>query len=584
MSSENRFNDYFILRNIFRVLVLTLSLDEGGLSDNLKGYYRKRLKREQSIDEVQEMKNYCQEGLRRVQSVETWKVIFGFMRKKNVSLESTDFFCVFEVLCGVSMMGFGERILVLARWYYNIYGLRRNQVRKGNNGFISFDLDEPTGIRIGFEGCINRKFDEYSISWATDCLLRLQEFKFLQKLCFVEFFGFLYTRNIGPTFLLRKEQFYGKIGRLQGSEIYKLEIDRDNLLRGSYGRIMNVGEVSEFRSFWLRIEFKDEPGVDGGGLSKEWFSLLGEEIMKSKSTLFSGINEAREEGPIATGNTHDSGNCWKYFNRFVGRVMGLAILNEMQISLSLPFISYRFLLFDECNVRDLMDLDPLFCKNILLLRNEPDLKSLHLEFFSNKEVNGDVKRVYLGEDGRSIPITEDNDEEYIEKEVYFSVVHGRKKQMEELRRGFCEIVDISDLREFFTAEELKVLIEGSRTIDLDDWRIHSVFKGFNLNEETRYKEWFWNAVESLSEEQKAGLLKFVTGSSRVPAGGFSRLLGCGRNNPFTIKKRPMGANTNNLPIAHTCFNIIELPSYESYEKLWEKLVKIAEYSRGYGFI
>jgi E3 ubiquitin-protein ligase HUWE1 len=91
-------------------------------------------------------------------------------------------------------------------------------------------------------------------------------------------------------------------------------------------------------------------------------------------------------------------------------------------------------------------------------------------------------------------------------------------------------------------------------------------------------------VESFSEEQKASFLKFVIGSSRVSAGGFSRLLGCDRNNPFTITKRPMGANTNNLPTAYTCFNVIELPSYESYERLREKPVKIAKYSGRYGFI
>jgi hypothetical protein len=62
--------------------------------------------------------------------------------------------------------------------------------------------------------------------------------------------------------------------------------------------------------------------------------------------------------------------------------------------------------------------------------------------------------------------------------------------MGELKRGFWEILDINELRMFFNAEELKVLIEGSGTIDLDDWRIHSVFRDFSLNEEARYKERF----------------------------------------------------------------------------------------------
>ena len=35
--------------------------------------------------------------------------------------------------------------------------------------------------------------------------------------------------------------------------------------------------------------------------------------------------------------------------------------------------------------------------------------------------------------------------------------------------------------------------------------------------------WFWSIVESYSEEMRARLLQFVTGSSRVPLQGFKAL-------------------------------------------------------------
>jgi hypothetical protein len=35
--------------------------------------------------------------------------------------------------------------------------------------------------------------------------------------------------------------------------------------------------------------------------------------------------------------------------------------------------------------------------------------------------------------------------------------------------------------------------------------------------------WFWRVVESYSEEMRARLLQFVTGSSRVPLQGFKAL-------------------------------------------------------------
>jgi len=37
------------------------------------------------------------------------------------------------------------------------------------------------------------------------------------------------------------------------------------------------------------------------------------------------------------------------------------------------------------------------------------------------------------------------------------------------------------------------------------------------------RKWFWSLVRSLSEEEKALLLKFCTGSPRVPVGGFASL-------------------------------------------------------------
>ena len=49
--------------------------------------------------------------------------------------------------------------------------------------------------------------------------------------------------------------------------------------------------------------------------------------------------------------------------------------------------------------------------------------------------------------------------------------------------------------------------------------------------------WFWEAVHSFTLEQRARLLQFVTGTSRVPLNGFSEL--CGSNGPqrFCIARR-----------------------------------------------
>ena len=88
---------------------------------------------------------------------------------------------------------------------------------------------------------------------------------------------------------------------------------------------------------------------------------------------------------------------------------------------------------------------------------------------------------------------------------------------------------------------------------------------------------------------RSRLLQFVTGTSRVPMNGFKELYGSNGPQLFTIEK--WGSPTN-YPRAHTCFNRwclsltnqlldhfpsffrLDLPPYESYQQLRDKLIKV----------
>ncbi len=91
------------------------------------------------------------------------------------------------------------------------------------------------------------------------------------------------------------------------------------------------------------------------------------------------------------------------------------------------------------------------------------------------------------------------------------------------------------------------------------------------------------AVESYSSEMRARLLQFVTGSSRVPLQGFKALQGStGAVGPrlFTIHLTN-DVPIQNLPKAHTCFNRIDLPPYETYQQLYDKLTQAVEETCGF---
>ena len=62
----------------------------------------------------------------------------------------------------------------------------------------------------------------------------------------------------------------------------------------------------------------------------------------------------------------------------------------------------------------------------------------------------------------------------------------------------------------------------------------------------------------------------MTGTSRVPMNGFKELYGSNGPQLFTIEK---WGNPNSYPRAHTCFNRLDLPPYESYQQLRERLIR-----------
>ena len=124
------------------------------------------------------------------------------------------------------------------------------------------------------------------------------------------------------------------------------------------------------------------------------------------------------------------------------------------------------------------------------------------------------------------------------------------------------------------------MISGLGKIDLDDWRNNTRLK--SCNPDSSVVKWFWQAVESYDEERRARLLQFVTGSSRVPLQGFKALQGStGATGPRLFTIHLSDVSPDNLPKAHTCFNRIDIPPYESYEKLYEKLTQAIEETCGF---
>lgn len=136
----------------------------------------------------------------------------------------------------------------------------------------------------------------------------------------------------------------------------------------------------------------------------------------------------------------------------------------------------------------------------------------------------------------------------------------------------------------FNEQELELLISGLPDIDVDDWKNHTEYHNYQAS--SPQIQWFWRAVRSFDKEERAKLLQFVTGTSKVPLNGFGQLEGMNGFSRFNIH-RDYG-NKDRLPSSHTCFNRkhnrpamlthwltlsleLDLPEYESYEALRQQV-------------
>lgn len=135
------------------------------------------------------------------------------------------------------------------------------------------------------------------------------------------------------------------------------------------------------------------------------------------------------------------------------------------------------------------------------------------------------------------------------------------------------------LLSLFDEYELELLISGIPEIDVEDWQRHCRYSGYSDTAPT--VRMFWDVIRSFEQPERALVLQFSTGSSRLPIGGFAHLGGEDGQRRFTLS---MDQNESRLPTASTCFNILRLPSYGHHDILREKLLMaIRDAPEGFAF-
>ncbi|KAL8736491.1 MAG: hypothetical protein Q9166_000283 [cf. Caloplaca sp. 2 TL-2023] len=356
----------------------------------------------------------------------------------------------------------------------------------------------------------------------------------------------------------------------------QLNVRRDQVFLDSY-KFMHFKTGDEIKYGKLNIRFHNEEGVDAGGVTREWFQVLSRQMFNPDYALFV---------PVASDRTTFHPNKLSKVNeehldffKFIGRIIGKALYEGRALDCHFSRAVYKRILGKSVSIKDMETLDLDYYKSLLWML-ENDITEIITETFSVQTDDfGVTEIVDLIENGRNIPVTEENKQEYVQHVVEYRLTGSVQAQLEKFLGGFHDIVS-PELIAIFNEQELELLISGLPDIDVDDWKNHTDYHNFSAS--SSQIQWFWRAVRSFDKEERAKLLQFVTGTSKVPLNGFGQLEGMNGFSRFNIH-RAYG-NKDRLPSSHTCFNQLDLPEYDSYEQLRHQLyTAITAGSEYFGF-
>lgn len=351
-----------------------------------------------------------------------------------------------------------------------------------------------------------------------------------------------------------------------------IKVRRDHIFEDSYQEIMR--QTPEDLKKRLMIKFDGEEGLDYGGVSREFFFLLSHDMFNPFYCLFeysSHDNYTLQINP----NSGINPEHLSYF-KFIGRVVGLGVFHRRFLDAFFVGALYKMMLHKKVMLQDMEGVDAEFYRSLKWICDNDITDVLELTFSAEDERFGQIVEVDLKPDGRNIEVTEENKREYVELVSEWKISKRVEEQFKAFIDGFNELIP-QELVNVFDERELELLIGGLADIDVEDWKKHTDYRGFTENDQVI--QWFWRCVTEWDSEQKARLLQFTTGTSRIPVNGFKDLQGSDGPRRFTIEK---AGEANQLPKSHTCFNRVDLPPYKDYESLKQKLTLAVEETVGFG--
>lgn len=216
----------------------------------------------------------------------------------------------------------------------------------------------------------------------------------------------------------------------------QLSVRRDQVFLDSF-KSLYFKSPDEMKYGKLSIRFHGEEGVDAGGVTREWFQVLSRQMFNPDYALFT---------PVAADRTTFHPNRLSSVNpehfmffKFIGRVIGKALYEGRVLDCHFSRAVYKRILGKTVSIKDMETLDLEYYKSLVWML-ENDITDVITENFSlETEAFGETQIIDLIENGRNIPVTEENKQEYVQLVVEYRLTGSVHEQLDEFLKGMWTI-------------------------------------------------------------------------------------------------------------------------------------------------
>ena len=308
-------------------------------------------------------------------------------------------------------------------------------------------------------------------------------------------------------------------------------INRNDLLRSTLSQFKGL-TISELREK-VKIVFENESGVDAGGLTREWYSLIVEEIFNPRNGLFGLSNNQTSLQPHPSASAIPFHLQYlelagiivakvfnqvyeRFNNEFIGDIKWLCcwcqfyqIFYEAHFTyISNNFFNSKSQIERKIVLEDLKDLDGDLAKSLEWILENP-VEDLEQSFIFQSEYFGQKIDKELVLNGNKFVMNEDNKKAFVKKVCEFKMRDEISEEIKAFNRGFHIIISPNFLQ-FLEVEELDLLIRGISSIDVAEMKTHASMRNF-AETDSELISWIWDVLGEFSPKDLTAFLMFISG-------------------------------------------------------------------------